>query len=252
MRRRDFVIDTSSILASFVFGFAGEQKAAPGTILVANVPDFTMELLADGRSVKKYEISVGRPETSTPLGEYSILTKANWDSQFAGTWMRFKENGEFGGWGIHGYPHREFNGHAVSQGCIRMLPEEAEELKKSVSVGTPLINVYEILIPGEEFLELCSDIYGRVKNPEDKISLLMTDRGLRLDKPKLADKLNEWADKTQKYRITQKALYTKYIKNLPPDQMHPNLIKDNPEIMEYLDIMKNNSKTYLRINKIVS
>jgi L,D-transpeptidase ErfK/SrfK len=43
---------------------------------------------------------------------------------------------------IHGTPDRSSIGFSVSHGCIRMLPENEQELFDSVEVGTPVVIVH--------------------------------------------------------------------------------------------------------------
>jgi hypothetical protein len=76
-----------------------------------NVPQYKLHMLIGDEKTKTYEVTVGRPinnkrfgDRRTPLGKFKINGIANWENQFAGTWLRFIKT-EYGGYGIHGYPH---------------------------------------------------------------------------------------------------------------------------------------------------
>lgn len=116
----------------------------------------TAELLEDGVIVKTYQISSGKSSTPTPTGDFMIHRKQ--DLRISGqavpyrmpNYMSFTKNGAFG---LHGLPYlgsdkesstywqeaRDHIGVPVSHGCVRFLPEEAEEIYEWVNVGVPVV-----------------------------------------------------------------------------------------------------------------
>jgi len=128
-------------------------------------PKFTLEVdLSDrllllkykGFVVKTYPIGIGAPETPTPTGDFRIRNKIvnpTWFSpdgpippgdpnNLLGTrWLGISSQkiSLSKGYGIHGTTEPETIGRALSDGCIRMLNEDVEEIFDLVTVGTPVI-----------------------------------------------------------------------------------------------------------------
>jgi len=106
----------------------------------------TLTLLAGSIVMKEYAVGTGAYD-KTPLGDYKIRNKIPeppWKGipygdpkNVLGTrWMGLINEGDtVQGYGIHGTWEPETIGKNVSQGCIRMLNEEVEELFKIMSVG---------------------------------------------------------------------------------------------------------------------
>lgn len=86
--------------------------------------------------IKEYRVAVGKPSTPTPGGNWSIIAKSLWGSQFGGHFMRLSV--PWGVYGIHGTDKPWTIGQAVSHGCVRMHNRDAEELYNRVSIGTPV------------------------------------------------------------------------------------------------------------------
>ena len=178
--RRDFLKKSFLAFTGITFFpgelFAGGQETSQSNYeLVADILGFRLSLYDNGEKVGEYSVSVGKPSTPTPVGKYKILAKADWDGTFAGSWMQFKKNiyqgKDQGGWGIHGYPHAEFIGHATSQGCLGMIPDEAKELKRIVPVGTPIKNSYQLFLLGEDgSIEIRPDIYSMIKKQLEELA----------------------------------------------------------------------------------
>lgn len=265
--RRGFLKDAAALSAVFL---ARPQilleacEGAPEYSLVTNVPQYTMTLYMNGQEIRRYEVGVGMPpifkrilgDTRTPLGEYKILTKADWEDSFAGTWMQFKKNvidgKDWGGWGIHGSPHKEFVGHALSKGCIRLKPEEAEELKGAVPIGTAIRNVYEPVGLNGELLEIYSDIYSLMGDMKKAISkTIPKEMGLVSD-TKLNEILKESEKKRKTYVQNVAELYRKYIRPLPDNRTHPDLLQKNPEISsKYLKTLSENQKLVVPVGELL-
>lgn len=103
--------------------------------IVIKVSQRMLELYSDGQLYKKYRIAVGKSETPTPIGEWSIVWKDyNWGTGFGTRWMGL--NVPWGIYGIHGTNKPWSIGQFASHGCIRMRNKDVEELFEWVPVGT--------------------------------------------------------------------------------------------------------------------
>ncbi len=129
-------------------------KVTPGNYrLVADKSEFTLSLYLNERLVKVYLVAVGREGRCTPTGEFEITDKLIdpvWYSpdgfrrpfghpkNILGTrWIGIC----LPGYGIHGTTQPETIGKRATQGCVRMLNEDVEELFDLVTPGTPVIIV---------------------------------------------------------------------------------------------------------------
>jgi lipoprotein-anchoring transpeptidase ErfK/SrfK len=87
--------------------------------------------VSSGRTaVRTHPVAVGKPSTSTPPGDWRVITKVvNPDWNVLGTrWMGLSiPNGNYG---IHGTNNPASIGHAVSNGCIRLHNHNVEELSR--------------------------------------------------------------------------------------------------------------------------
>lgn len=120
-------------------GISEMPLAAPtGHIsIVVKVPVRILELYNDGKLYKKYRIAVGRSDTPTPIGDWTVIWKSYRAGDIFGT--RFLGlNVPWGGYGIHGTNRPWSIGHFISQGCIRLRNKDIEELYEWVPVGTPV------------------------------------------------------------------------------------------------------------------
>lgn len=108
-----------------------------------------------GIVVKTYQISSGAPATPTPRGEFQIYKKE--DLRVSGQavpyrmpkYMSFTKNSAFG---LHSLPYLGVSaetsgfwsealshiGVPVSHGCVRFLPEEANEIYEWADIGIPV------------------------------------------------------------------------------------------------------------------
>lgn len=93
-----------------------------------------LSLKRDGKCIKTYPISAGKPLTPSPIGNWHITDKAKWNSGFGGYWLGFRV--PWGRFGIHGTLEPWGIGKAVSHGCIRMYNKDVAELYKMIPVGT--------------------------------------------------------------------------------------------------------------------
>ncbi|MFA5159906.1 MAG: L,D-transpeptidase family protein, partial [Candidatus Omnitrophota bacterium] len=106
-------------------------------------------LYSNDEAVKKYSVATGK-KNCTPVGEFKITDKLvhpTWfktgailppgspENALGARWMGFDKPG----YGIHGTIEPKSIGTQASEGCIRMLNEEVEELYSLVPVGTKVI-----------------------------------------------------------------------------------------------------------------
>lgn len=114
------------------------EEAPTGIIsIVIKVQDRILELHNDGKVYKRYRIAVGQSETPTPIGDWTVIWKAQRSADILGT--RFLGiDVPWGGYGIHGTNRPWSIGHFISQGCIRLRNKDIEELFEWVPVGTPV------------------------------------------------------------------------------------------------------------------
>ena len=106
-------------------------------------------LYSEGEAVKKYSVATGK-KNCTPVGEFKIMDKLvhpTWfktgailppgspENALGTRWMGFDKPA----YGIHGTIEPKSIGTQASEGCVRMLNEEVEELYSIVPVGTKVI-----------------------------------------------------------------------------------------------------------------
>ncbi len=106
-------------------------------------------LYSDGEAIKKYSVATGK-KNCTPVGEFKIMDKLvhpTWfktgaifppgspENALGTRWMGFDKPA----YGIHGTIEPKSIGTQASEGCVRMLNEEVEELYSIVPVGTKVI-----------------------------------------------------------------------------------------------------------------
>ncbi len=120
--------------------------------IVVDRSDNTLSLFCHEKLIKKYLVGTGE-YGKTPLGEFTIASKdidPMWrgipfgdERNILGTrWMRITDkDGALSGYGIHGTWQPDTIGKHSSQGCIRMLNKDVEELFKIVTIGTPVMIV---------------------------------------------------------------------------------------------------------------
>jgi len=99
-----------------------------------------------------YKVGLGR-DNKTPLGLFVIESKLEnptWNSRKLGKilepgdpenvlgtrWLGFKNSPQFQGYGLHGTEEPKSIGKNMSDGCIRLLNEDVEELFEIISRGT--------------------------------------------------------------------------------------------------------------------
>jgi L,D-transpeptidase ErfK/SrfK len=96
-----------------------------------------LNLSEDSKIIRTYPVAVGKPETPTPLGNWTITEKTiNPGGPFGARWMRLSI--PWGGYGIHGTDNPNSIGKAASHGCVRMYNDDVIDLYNRVEIGTPV------------------------------------------------------------------------------------------------------------------
>lgn len=124
------------------------------TKILISKNDFTLTLLLNGRYVKQYPIATGK-DNKTPEGVFEVKNKMKEPTWYApeggvfpyghkenilgSRWIGFKDKPNLYGFGIHGTTLPETIGTASSNGCVRMLNSDVEELYDFVTLDTEII-----------------------------------------------------------------------------------------------------------------
>jgi len=164
------------LLSPLATVFAALNPDMETPMIVINLPSRTLELYSNNNLIKVYPIAIGKPSTPSPLGNFQIIEKEvnPWwfpprtgqaipsgpDNPLGYRWMGFAPL-----YGIHGTNAPWAIGLAVSNGCIRMLEENVEELFEVISYGTPVRITYDRVKVyktgnGEISIGVYPDIYG--------------------------------------------------------------------------------------------
>ena len=126
--------------------------------ITINLASRILTFWRNGKKVTMYPIAAGKRETQTPTGEFSVLemeVNPEWidpkdtkkkvesgeDNPLGYRWM-----GIGGHYGIHGTNRPDSIGSYVSNGCIRLWEENAEELYEMTDIGTPVEIDYERVV----------------------------------------------------------------------------------------------------------
>jgi L,D-transpeptidase ErfK/SrfK len=151
--------------------------------IVINVPELRLYLFfTDIKMVKTYPIGIGILDSPTPLGRFTIIEKTKnptWNiplalqEEYGRQSMPPGPDNPLGAYrlrlsqydvGIHGTNIPWGVGRLVSHGCIRLYPEDIEELFNEVKVGTPVEIIYEPVKigfkEGHIFVEVHPDLYS--------------------------------------------------------------------------------------------
>ena len=124
------------------------------TIVLVSKTDFTLTLLLNDHYVKQYRIGVGK-DNKTPEDKFEVknkLKEPTWFSPHGGVyqygheenilgtrWIGFKDKPDLYGFGIHGTTQPESIGTASSNGCVRMINNDVEELYDFITLDTEII-----------------------------------------------------------------------------------------------------------------
>ena len=102
--------------------------------ILINLAERRLYFYKNEQESKSYPVAIGKPNTPTPPGNYSIVTKiVNPHMSVLGTrWMGLSKPG----YGIHGTPAPWTIGTMASLGCVRMYNHDVEEVFPQVPMGT--------------------------------------------------------------------------------------------------------------------
>jgi lipoprotein-anchoring transpeptidase ErfK/SrfK len=113
---------------------------------------FTVEVLVDGAVAARMPAGLGRGG-ATPMGLFTVGTKLDdpvWYNRgdpipsgdprnpLGGHWLGLADASGNVPYGFHDIQGEDDLGRAVSRGCIRLRPQDAERLSRLVPVGTPV------------------------------------------------------------------------------------------------------------------
>jgi len=204
-------------------GIALSAKLRPGQVLrvdnrhivptaleegiLINLPQRLLFLFEDGRLVAWYPVAVGQPDWQTPTGSYKVVTRERdpvWDvpvsiqEEMRRKGERVREKvppgpdnplGEY--WmglslsccGIHSTNAPQSVYSFQTHGCVRLAPEDAEDLFYRIEVGAPVEIIYEPVLlannpDGTTLLEVHPDIYGRTGSHAERATEIAGSRGL--------------------------------------------------------------------------
>lgn len=138
--------------------YPGRRLLLPAAPLVIKVDksDKTLDLTLGGKLLKRYAVGLGR-YGKTPLGTFRTVvhqTNPDWTPPGGGIvpfgdplnvlgtrWISILDSDrpEIKGFGIHGTSQRDSIGGETSNGCVRMLNEDVEELFMLIPRGTEVI-----------------------------------------------------------------------------------------------------------------
>jgi len=122
-------------LSPYVYSFLTLLRSPASYSITINVAARRLTLFKDGKVFKSYPVAVGKPSTSTPKGNFTIINKAvNPGGPFGARWLGLSKKG----YGIHGTNNPSSIGKAVSNGCIRLHNANVIEVFNLVSIGTPV------------------------------------------------------------------------------------------------------------------
>lgn len=153
--------------------------------IVINVPEMRLYLFIKSiRMVKTYPVGIGVLDGRTPFGTFRVIGKLKNPTWYIPPSLRNKhrrlsvppgpENPLGTYWislslnryGIHGTDFPWGVGRLVSHGCIRLYPEDIENLYPFVRIGMPVEIIYEPIKFGLRHnrisVEVHEDIYGKI------------------------------------------------------------------------------------------
>lgn len=114
--------------------------------LVVDVDKRKLIVYDGNKKFKVYNVAVGKDDTPSPIGEWTIKRKSkNWGTGFGTRWLGLDVT--WGLYGIHGTNKPWSIGGFESHGCIRMFNRDVEELYEWVKVGTKVKIVGKVYSP---------------------------------------------------------------------------------------------------------
>jgi L,D-transpeptidase ErfK/SrfK len=175
--------------------------------ILINLPQRMLFYFEDGDVVLSFPVGLGKPSWKTPTGAFKIIQKREnpiWnvpksiqeemeregeivrekvppgpDNPLGRHWLGLS----IGGYGIHGTIAPDSVYQFQSHGCIRLHPEDVQELFDRVETGSPGKIVYEPVLLAEDaqgrvLLEVHKDVYRKGGNPLQTVLALAAARGI--------------------------------------------------------------------------
>lgn len=138
--------------------YAGQRLMLPAAPFEVHVDksDRQLDLTMNGKLFKRYSVGIGK-YGKTPVGAFNTVvhqTNPDWAPPSGGIipfgdprnvlgtrWMSFEDKArpDLKGFGIHGTSARDSIGGETSNGCIRMLNEDVEEVFMLIPRGTKVV-----------------------------------------------------------------------------------------------------------------
>ena len=117
----------------------------PFTVVVAIGPQEAL-LYGQNGLIDRASISTGMPGHPTPMGVFSVISKARWHASniYSGAPMPFMQRITWSGVALHAGPRP---GYPASHGCIRLPEDFAVRLFHTTKVGTRVIVTREAVAP---------------------------------------------------------------------------------------------------------
>lgn len=138
---------------------ADEHIKKPDYYIYIDLEISELYLIKNNKLYKTYKCSGGKEKTPSPIGTWTIVSKANWGDGFGGYWMGL--SCPWGIFGIHGTTKQGSIGRPASHGCIRLLSEDAAEIYNLVPHGTKVIITDGPYGPfGKGFRKITPGMYG--------------------------------------------------------------------------------------------
>ena len=159
-----------------------------GYELVLNIPAKKLLLFDRGGTViKEYAVGVGSSLTPTPLGDFKIVRRINnpsWINPYRQSkiiapgetnpigryWLGFAMNKKNQEYGFHATSDLNSIGKASTHGCIRLYPQDMQELFNLVSVNIPVHVIYNPVevqeFQNKLFVRVYPDIYNYMEETE--------------------------------------------------------------------------------------
>jgi hypothetical protein len=176
------------------FNIGNSQESLMNKIVI-NIPSRTLTYY-DGISSKIYPVAVGKANTRTPTGSFTIQNKVvnpyyskkkipggRADNPLGIRWMGFKGN-----YGIHGNSAPNSIGTIASAGCVRMFNYDVKELYEKVTHKTPVevtYNLFQVLEQDrtkEKMLMVYPDVYKRERYLKEAIKNHLDAAGLKSER----------------------------------------------------------------------
>lgn len=113
-----------------------QEKPQGSARILIDLHTHRLVVLVDGKPFQIFPVAVGKRESRSPMGEFSVVSKGAWGNGFGTRWMQISV--PWGTYGIHGTNKPWTIGSAASGGCFRMYNQHVEQVFDMVQVGTPV------------------------------------------------------------------------------------------------------------------